>query len=167
MGIVLSFLLAAVGLRSESTVWHACRQAAGAALLGGLAAGLASEVLCDYSTEKVSAVWSRGCALLGASSGSVLLGLLAAQRGGTAATAADGESPALGQPAGIANGTPAEPLLSPGSDDAGGYSPNPSVWSLGSMKHGRPRMGSNFGDGLLCRPPLHDRSRGGASSHAP
>lgn len=82
-------LLAGIGLRCKQQrpkAHEALRQAAKASLLGGLAAGLASEVLCNAgeSEDSVPRDWRVGCAMLGASSGLFLLGLLAAQVDGQA-----------------------------------------------------------------------------------
>mmetsp|Transcript_82072 Transcript_82072/g.190601 ORF Transcript_82072/g.190601 Transcript_82072/m.190601 type:complete len:332 (-) Transcript_82072:75-1070(-) len=82
-------LLAAIGLRWKQTaskVHEAFRQSAKASLLGGLAAGLASEVLCHTGESRATVPldWRLGCNLLGASSGLLLLGLLAAQVDGQA-----------------------------------------------------------------------------------
>lgn len=74
--------------REQPQVYRSLRQAAKAALLGGLSGGLASEVLCnagELESEKlVSRDWRQGCAMLGASSGLLLLGLYAAQADGEA-----------------------------------------------------------------------------------
>jgi len=84
--LVTALFLAGAGLRWRDLpeVRHTCRQAAKASLLGGLAAGLASEVCCDtFSwTPPVPSGWRYGCALLGGSSGLLLLGLQAAHADG-------------------------------------------------------------------------------------
>jgi len=51
------------------------------ALLGGLAAGLASELVCEVweAPQDVGLEWRKGCATLGTSSGLLLLGLYGAQ----------------------------------------------------------------------------------------
>jgi len=97
---LLSFTLAAylllasaplftlLGLRVKARGRHegheAYRQAARAALMGGLASGLATEVLCNAGESEhfVPHEWSQGCGMLGASSGFLLLGLYAAQADG-------------------------------------------------------------------------------------
>lgn len=82
-------LLTVLGLRSggrgASEGHRAFRQAARAALMGGLAAGLATEVLCNAGETEmiVSHEWREGCATLGASCGLLLLGLYAAQADGS------------------------------------------------------------------------------------
>lgn len=74
-----------LGAQGAMEARKALRQAAKAALLGGLAAGLAVEVLCNAvaSESIVSREWREGCAMLGASSGLLLLGLYAAQADGS------------------------------------------------------------------------------------
>jgi len=86
--LALAPLLTLLGLRGSARgrmEGHAAyRQAARAALMGGLAAGLATEVLCnEFEYEHfVPREWSQGCGMLGASSGFLLLGLYAAQADG-------------------------------------------------------------------------------------
>jgi len=84
-----ALVLAFIGLQRKQTapkVHEAFRQSAKAALLGGLAAGLAAEVLCNAgeSRREVPQNWRVGCGMLGASCGLLLLGLLAAQVDGQA-----------------------------------------------------------------------------------
>eukprot|EP00403_Amphidinium_massartii_P031472 CAMPEP_0178443744 /NCGR_PEP_ID=MMETSP0689_2-20121128/39082_1 /TAXON_ID=160604 /ORGANISM="Amphidinium massartii, Strain CS-259" /LENGTH=280 /DNA_ID=CAMNT_0020067819 /DNA_START=270 /DNA_END=1112 /DNA_ORIENTATION=+ len=80
----LSLILTIAGLRAKrhnmEHVHLACRQAARAALLGGLASGLAAEITLDFEDEAtVPPLWQDGCRLLGASSGLLLLGFVAAR----------------------------------------------------------------------------------------
>eukprot|EP00927_Polykrikos_kofoidii_P044644 TRINITY_DN38553_c0_g1_i1.p1 TRINITY_DN38553_c0_g1~~TRINITY_DN38553_c0_g1_i1.p1 ORF type:complete len:378 (-),score=63.60 TRINITY_DN38553_c0_g1_i1:176-1309(-) len=87
--LTASLLVTAVGLVLRSRwpkAYRTCKQAAGACLLVGLAAGLATEAVCDFEEGKtdVSRGWHAGSWMLGASSGLLLLGLLAAQADGTA-----------------------------------------------------------------------------------
>jgi len=87
-----ALVLAFIGLQRKQTapkVHEAFRQSAKAALLGGLAAGLAAEVLCNAgeSWGVVPENWRVGCGMLGASCGLLLLGLLAAQVDGQATEA--------------------------------------------------------------------------------
>lgn len=87
--LIGALLLAFIGLQRKQTapeVHEAFRQSAKAALLGGLAAGLAAEVLCNAGESQgvVPHNWRVGCGMLGASSGLLLLGLLAAQVDGQA-----------------------------------------------------------------------------------
>uniref|UniRef100_A0A7S4SPF8 Uncharacterized protein n=1 Tax=Alexandrium monilatum TaxID=311494 RepID=A0A7S4SPF8_9DINO len=81
--LAISPVIAVVGL-----TWRDMPQVHGAfvlvvkiALLGGLAAGLASEVLCETGepAREVSTEWRKGCATLGASAGLMLLGLYGVQ----------------------------------------------------------------------------------------
>mmetsp|Transcript_113072 Transcript_113072/g.365205 ORF Transcript_113072/g.365205 Transcript_113072/m.365205 type:complete len:344 (+) Transcript_113072:76-1107(+) len=67
--------------RAMPHVHGAFVQAAKVALLGGLAAGIASEVLCEMgeSTRQVPKTWRQCCATLGASSGLLLLGIYGLQ----------------------------------------------------------------------------------------
>mmetsp|Transcript_52286 Transcript_52286/g.138109 ORF Transcript_52286/g.138109 Transcript_52286/m.138109 type:complete len:341 (-) Transcript_52286:42-1064(-) len=102
--------LSAVSLRwrEQPQVYMAFRQAAKAALLGGLAGGLASEVLCNAgeSQRLVSPEWRQGCAMLGASSGLLLLGLYAAQADGEASRAeCEGADEAVEDGHGLRGGT--------------------------------------------------------------
>lgn len=91
--LAAAIVLAFIGLSWKQTapkVHEAFRQSAKAALLGGLAAGLAAEVLCNAGeAEAVPQNWRQGCAMLGASSGLLLLGLLAAQVDGQAGLEVD------------------------------------------------------------------------------
>jgi len=86
-------VLASIGLQQKQTapkVHEAFRQSAKAALLGGLAAGLAAEVLCNAGeSQGVPHNWRVGCGMLGASCGLLLLGMLAAQVDGQAGASAE------------------------------------------------------------------------------
>jgi len=79
----LSPLILAAGLAWQDMP-HASKafvQAAKLAMLGGLAAGLASEVLSETadSSQYIPEAWDRGCSLLGTASGLLLLGLYGVQ----------------------------------------------------------------------------------------
>mmetsp|Transcript_34469 Transcript_34469/g.75228 ORF Transcript_34469/g.75228 Transcript_34469/m.75228 type:complete len:328 (-) Transcript_34469:106-1089(-) len=97
----LALLIAAVGLqfRHRPRVHDACRQVAKISLFCALIAGLASEVLCDAgdNLEIVPPDWHRACAILGAASGMLLLGLLSAQADGQAGRL-EGEAAAVADP---------------------------------------------------------------------
>jgi len=88
-----ALVLAFIGLQQKQTapkVHEAFRQSAKAALLAGLAAGLAAEVLCNVGECRgVPQNWRVGCGMLGASCGLLLLGLLAAQVDGQAGASAE------------------------------------------------------------------------------
>jgi len=76
-------LIAAAGLAWQDMP-HASKtfvQAAKLAMLGGLAAGLASEVLSEVADNRhsIPTAWDRGCSLLGTASGLLLLGVYGAQ----------------------------------------------------------------------------------------
>lgn len=84
-----ALLFARMGVRLEEHGQHegheAYRQAARAALMGGLACGLLAEGLCKAGDlgEIAPHQWRQGCATLGASSGLLLLGLYTAQQDGS------------------------------------------------------------------------------------
>mmetsp|Transcript_83837 Transcript_83837/g.241041 ORF Transcript_83837/g.241041 Transcript_83837/m.241041 type:complete len:350 (-) Transcript_83837:159-1208(-) len=87
--LVLAPLLAAAGLKWKAVpkAHKGFRQASKAALLGGLAAGQAVYAMCnlgghDYRNAPLD--FREACGVLGASSGVLLLGLLAAQMDGQA-----------------------------------------------------------------------------------
>jgi len=88
-----ALVLASIGLQQKQTApkaHEAFRQSAKAAFLGGLAAGLAAEVLCNAGeSRRVPYNWRVGCGMLGASCGMLLLGLLAAQFDGQAGASAE------------------------------------------------------------------------------
>mmetsp|Transcript_127771 Transcript_127771/g.331229 ORF Transcript_127771/g.331229 Transcript_127771/m.331229 type:complete len:384 (+) Transcript_127771:2-1153(+) len=85
----LAPLLAAAGLRLQAVpkARKGFRQAAKAALLAGLAAGQAVDVLCNVGEQyyrKTPMEWRSACSMLGASTGIFLLGLWAAHEDGQA-----------------------------------------------------------------------------------
>lgn len=82
-----SLLFAFIGLRYQERneqVHSAVRQSATAALLAGLALGIACEVLCDAGEpeDQVPVTLRHGYAMLGGASGLFLLGLVAAKADG-------------------------------------------------------------------------------------
>lgn len=91
--LVVAPVLAWAGLclKDVPAAREACRQAAKAFLLSGLAASLAAEVTVAVANYPMPLCWRRGCTLLGTSSGLLLLGLLAAQADGAAAPDAEPE----------------------------------------------------------------------------
>jgi len=83
--MILSLLLAFLGLRvAVPEARRAFRQTAKSSLLAGLAAGLATEVLCDAGEPDMPIQWRQSCAMLGGSCGLLLLGLVAASADGQA-----------------------------------------------------------------------------------
>eukprot|EP00929_Paragymnodinium_shiwhaense_P124322 TRINITY_DN9954_c0_g2_i1.p1 TRINITY_DN9954_c0_g2~~TRINITY_DN9954_c0_g2_i1.p1 ORF type:complete len:446 (+),score=73.35 TRINITY_DN9954_c0_g2_i1:142-1479(+) len=81
--LAMALLLTGIGLRfpADSPVRETCRTASKLSLLSGLCMGLGTEVVCDIQAnpEDVPKDWHEGAWMLGASSGFLLLGLLAAQ----------------------------------------------------------------------------------------
>jgi len=97
--MLLALLLAGLGMRYSQVpqAHRAFRQSAKSSLLAGLAAGLATEVLCDAGEPHMPPLWHQSCAMLGGSCGLVLLGMVAAQADGEAERMANQQQSAPGE----------------------------------------------------------------------